>query len=179
MVYIVLGEGFEEMEAVIPCDMLRRAGIQVQLAGIGGMLIRGSRGISIAADICVEDMNLGTMDMIVLPGGLGGVQSILASEITLHTVKAAHQSGKYVAAICAAPTVLAQLGITNGKQATCYPGMEEQMGQANMVPNAKVVTDGRVITGTAAGTAYDFALALITALKDAETAQKVAQGIVL
>lgn len=179
MVYIVLGEGFEEMEAIVPCDMLRRAGVDVQLAGIGGTLIRGSRGICVAADLAVEEMNVDAADMIVLPGGLGGVQSILGCQIVLQAVQTVYEKGKHVAAICAAPTVLAHLGITDGKKATCYPGMEDQMGQAQMVANVKAVTDGRVITGTAAGTAYDFALELITALQGKATAEKVAEGIVL
>lgn len=177
MVYIILGEGFEEMEAIVPCDMLRRAGIEVSLVGIGGKLIRGSRGISVAADLTEDQM--GEADMIVLPGGLGGVRSILASETVCNAVQKQFKDGKYVAAICAAPTILAKFGITDGKRATCYPGMENEMGAAVMQKNAKAVVDGKVITSTAAGTAYDFALALITALKDAETANKVGQGIVL
>lgn len=179
MVYIILGEGFEEMEAIVPCDMLRRAGIAVQLAGIGGTVIRGSRGICVNADLTVEQMDCVHTNMIVLPGGLGGVASILSSQTVLHAVQQVYQNGHYVAAICAAPTVLAQLGITDNKKATCYPGMENQMGTAQMQPNAKAVTDGHVITGTAAGTAYDFALEMITALKGKATAAQVAEGIVL
>ncbi len=179
MVYIILGEGFEEMEAIVPCDMLRRAGIEVQLAGIGGTVIRGSRGICVSADLTVEQMDYTQVDMIVLPGGLGGVESILASKTVLNAVQQVYQNGHYVAAICAAPTVLAKLGITDNKKATCYPGMENQMGAAQMLPNAKAVTDGHVITGTAAGTAYDFALELITALRGKAAAAQVAKGIVL
>ena len=179
MVTILLGSGFEEMEAVIPYDMLKRAGIPVQFAGIGGELIPGSRGITVKADIRVEDVCFEQMDMVVLPGGLGGVDSILGCRRALRLVKSAWEAGKYVAAICAAPTILAKLGISDGKKATVYPGMEGKMHKAQMVENAKAVVDGKLITATAAGAAFEFAKALITELKDAQTAEKVAEGIVL
>lgn len=179
MVTILLGDGFEEMEAVIPYDMLTRAEIPVQFAGIGGELIRGSRGISIKADLELSDVCYEQMDMIVLPGGLGGVKSILDCRKALRLVKNAWEDGKYVAAICAAPTILAKLGISDGKNATVYPGMEGKMHHANMIENAKTVVDGKLITATAAGSAFEFAKALITALKDEQTAERVAKGIVL
>ena len=124
-------------------------------------------------------MDLTNLEGIVLPGGLGGVASIKASQPALDAVKFAFDNHKLVAAICAGPTVLAQLGITDGKRATCYPGCEEQMGNAVMVPNAAAVTDGNVITGTSAGCAIPFALQLITALKGKEAADSVAQQIVI
>lgn len=179
MVTILLADGFEEMEAVIPYDMLKRAGIPVQFAGIGGELIRGSRGITVKADLLLEDVSYEQMDMIVLPGGLGGVDSILGSKKALRLVSSAWEDGKYVAAICAAPTILAKLGITNGKKATVYPGMEKKMHRAQMVEHAKAVVDGKLITATAAGAAFEFAKALISALKDEQTADNVAKGIVL
>lgn len=179
MVTIVLGNGFEEMEAVIPYDMLKRAGIPVQFAGIGGELICGSRGITVKADIRIEDVDYDQMDMIVLPGGLGGVESILGCRKALRLVKSAWEDGKFVAAICAAPTILAKLGIADGKKATVYPGMESKMKRAQMVENVKTVTDGKLITATAAGAAFEFAGALITALKDETAAAAVARGIVL
>ena len=129
------------------------------------------------ADCIVEDTDLTMADMIVLPGGLGGVDSIRKSRETLLAAQKMYEKGKYVAAICAAPTVLASLGITDGKRAVCYPGMEAEMGSAQML-TCGAVTDGRVITGRAAGTAFDFALELIRALRGEEAAQKVASGIV-
>ena len=177
MVYIILGTGFEEAEAIIPCDLLRRAGVDVKLAGIGALCITGSHGISVTADCIVEDTDLTMADMIVLPGGLGGVDSIRKSRETLLAAQKMYKKGKYVAAICAAPTVLASLGITDGKRAACYPGREAEMGSAQML-TCGAVTDGRVITGRAAGTAFDFALELIRALRGEEAAQKVASGIV-
>lgn len=178
MVYIILGKGFEEMEAIVPCDMLRRAGVAVQLAGIGGTQICGSRGIRVTADLPVEEIDRSTMDMIVLPGGLGGVESILQSDSVLNAVRFAWENHRFVAAICAAPTVLSRLGITDGKRATCYPEMESQMGGAVMEQGHSAVRDGNLITGTAAGSAFDFALCLIEALKGANTAAEVARSVV-
>lgn len=178
MVYIILGEGFEEMEAVIPFDMLRRAEIPVAFAAVSDTVVRGSRGISISADITVDEIDEDNLEMIILPGGLGGVSSIKSSPKTLALVQNAWRCEKFVAAICAAPTILAQLSITDGKRATCYPGMEDQMGSAHMI-SAKTVTDGKLITGQAAGAAFEFAKAIISALKDEPTAEAVAKGIVL
>ena len=178
MVYMLLGTGFEETEAIAPLDLLRRAGVQVATVGINSKIIKGSHGIGIEADIEIGEMNLTDLDMIVLPGGLGGVASIKASKSALDAVRFAWENGKFVAAICAGPTILAQLGITDGKNATCYPGCEEQMGSANMV-EAAAVTDGKVITGTSAGCAIPFGLSLIAALKGQDAADTIAKQIVI
>ena len=179
MVYMLLGTGFEVTEAMVPLVMMRRAGIDVCTVGINGKTVYGSRDIGIVADIELGEMDLTNLEGIILPGGLGGVASIKASQPALDAVKFAYENHKLVAAICAGPTVLAMLGITDGKRATCYPGCEEQMGSAVMVPDAAAVTDGNVITGTSAGCAIPFALQLITALKGQEAADNVAQQIVI
>ena len=178
MVYMLLGTGFEETEAIAPLDLLRRAGIAVATVGINGKIVSGSHGIGVEADITLADMDLTAMDMIVLPGGLGGVASIRASEEAMNAVRYAWENGKFVAAICAGPTILAQLHITDGKNATCYPGCEEQMGSAQMVC-AAAVRDGNVITGTSAGCAVPFGLALIEALKGRAAADAVQAQIVI
>lgn len=177
MVYIILGKGFEEAEAVVPCDMLRRAGVDVRFAGIGGREIVGGHGITVCADCVAEETDLTAAEMIVLPGGMGGVKSILGSETVLHAVKTVYDNGGYAAAICAGPTVLAKLGITDGRKTTCYPGCETDMGCAKPC-GEKAVVDGRVVTGKAPGTAFDFALALIEVLRGKEAAAKVAAGAV-
>lgn len=177
MVYVILGNGFEEMEAIAPVDILRRGGVQVQTAGIGGTSIRGAHGITVEADTTVEELCFRGMEMIVLPGGMGGVHSILGSEAALSAVQKAWNGGRFVAAICAAPTVLATLGITDGKEATCYPGMENEMGSARMT-GLPVVRDGNLICGQAAGAAVPFGLALLAALKGEEAAEKVRQALV-
>ena len=179
MVYMMLGTGFEVTEAMVPLVMMRRAGIDVCTVGINGKTVYGSREIGIVADLELGEMDLTNLEGIILPGGLGGVASIKASQSALDAVKFAFDNNKLVAAICAGPTVLAMLGITDGKRATCYPGCEEQMGSAVMVPNAAAVTDGNLITGTSAGCAIPFALQLITALKGKEAADNVAQQIVI
>lgn len=179
MVYMLLGTGFEVTEAMVPLVMMRRAGIDVCTVGINGKTVYGSREIGIVADLELGEMDLTNLEGIILPGGLGGVASIKASQPALDAVKFAYENHKLVAAICAGPTVLAMLGITDGKNATCYPGCEEQMGSAVMVPNAAAVTDGNLITGTSAGCAIPFALQLITALKGQEAADNVAQQIVI
>lgn len=179
MVYMLLGTGFEETEAVAPLDLLRRAGVSVQTVGLNGKIIYGSHGIGIEADIEIGQLDLTNLEMVVIPGGLGGVASIRACQQAMDTLKFAADNGKFVGAICAGPTVLADLGITNGKNATCYPGCEDGMGSANMIENAAAVRDGKIITGTSAGTAIPFGLALIDALKGDETAEKIAKQIVI
>ena len=115
MIYLLLGEGVEEVEAVATCDVLRRARLPVELVGIGGELIPGAHGISVAADITVEEINLNEMDMIVLPGGLGGVASIEGCDAAIAAVEYALSHDRYVAAICAAPTILGSgAGWTDG-----------------------------------------------------------------
>lgn len=179
MVYMLLGTGFEETEAVTPLDLMRRAGINVLTVGLNGNVIRSSHGINIEADITVGEMDLTEMDMIVLPGGLGGVASIRACQEAMEAVKFAWDNGKLVSAICAGPTVLADLGIPDGLKATCYPGHEKNMSGAVMQEGAAVVRDGRLITGASAGCAVPFGLALITALKGQEAAEAVAKQIVI
>lgn len=179
MVYVLLGTGFEETEAIAPIDLMRRAGIEVLTVGIGGKLIYGGHGIGVEADITLDEMNLTNLEMIVLPGGLGGVASIRASKAAMDAVAFAAENGRYVAAICAGPTVLADLGITDGRKVTCYPGCEENMGSAEYIPDQACMQDGNVITGTSAGCATPFGLKLIAALKGEEAAKTVAQQIVI
>lgn len=179
MVYMLLGTGFEETEAIAPLDLLRRAGIEALTVGINGKTVYGSHGIGIEADITLEQMDLTDLEMIVLPGGLGGVASIRSSQQALDAVRFAYENGKFCAAICAGPTVLADLGITEGKNATCYPGCEGQMGNANMLAGKAAVRDGKLITGTSAGCAVAFGLHLIAALKGQDAANKIEKQIVI
>ena len=179
MVYVLLGTGFEEMEAIAPIDLMRRAGIQVMTVGVTGKTVTGGHGISIEADVEIGQMDLTDLEMVVLPGGLGGVASARASQAALDALRFAWENEKYVAAICAGPTVLADLHITDHRQATCYPGCESGMGQADLAENAVCVRDGKLITGTSAGCATAFALELVAALKGQATADEVARQIVI
>ena len=179
MVYILLGTGFEETEAIAPLDLMRRAKIDVMTVGLGSRIVKGSHGIGIEADTTLDQMDLTDLEMIVLPGGLGGVASVRACPEALNALKFAWENGKFVAAICAGPTVLADLGITDGKNATCYPGCESGMGRAVMAENVPCIRDGNLITGTSAGCAVPFGLALVAALKGEEAAETVAKQIVI
>ena len=178
MVYMFLGTGFEETEAIAPLDLLRRAGVAVTTVGLNGKIIYGGHGIGVVADIEIGELNLSDLEMVILPGGLGGVASIRGCQAAMDAVRYAWENDKYTAAICAGPTVLADLGIVDNKNATCYPGCEGQMGSANMI-EAAAVTDGKLITGASAGCAVSFGLALIAALKGQEEADRIAKQIVI
>ena len=179
MVYVLLGTGFEEVEAITPIDLLRRADVEVLTVGLNDKIVVGGHGIAVEADITVGEMDLTDLEMIVLPGGLGGVTSCRNCPAALDALRFAWDNGKFVAAICAGPTVLADLHITDGKDVTCYPGCEAGMGNANVLSGVRTARDGRLITGTSAGCAVPFALALIAALKGQAVADSVADKIVI
>ena len=177
MVYILLGTGFEEIEALAPCDILRRGGVQVALVGVNGPEITGGHGITVRADLTVEQLDRAQLEMIVLPGGLGGVQAMGASPAAMEAVAWAYAHDKWVAAICAAPTLLPRLGISQGKRCVCYPGMEDQVEGAEMV-KANAVRDGRLLTGRGPGAALDFGFMLLEALRGSDVAAQVRAGMV-
>lgn len=179
MVYILLGTGFEEVEAIAPLDLLRRAGVEVLTVGITGKTVYGAHNIGVEADITIAQIDLTNLDMIVLPGGLGGVAAARASQPALDALRFAWDNGKFVAAICAGPTVLADLGITDGKEATCYPTCAGGMGSANVRNDVPCVTDGKLITGASAGCAVPFGLALVAALKGQQVADEVKEKFVI
>ncbi len=179
MIYMLLGTGFEETEAITPLDIMRRAKLSVQTVGIGGEFITGGHGITVRADITLGQMDLTQLEMIVLPGGLGGVATVRNSPEALNALKFAWQNNCFVAAICAGPTVLADLDITNDKKVTCYPGCETGMKNAAVDTSAACVRDGKLITAASAGCATAFGLALVEALKGPEAARLVAEQIVI
>lgn len=179
MVYMLLGTGFEETEAITPLDLMRRAGISVLTVGVNGKTVYGAHGIGIEADIELGEMDLTQLEMIVLPGGLGGVTSVRASKESMDALRFAWDNGKFVAAICAGPTVLADLHITDGRNTTCYPGCEGGMGTAIVDASVPCVRDGNLITGASAGCALPFGLKLIEALKGEQAANTIAQQFVI
>ena len=174
MVYILLGEGFEEAEALVTADVLRRADAAVALTGIGGDFVTGSHGITVKADLPVESVTLEAGDMVVLPGGMGGVAAMEGSAAAMALIRqAAGDPEIWLAAICAAPTLLARAGLLPpGTPCVCYPGMEGELAQAGAVPrmDEAVVVQGKLITSQAPGTAFDFALALAEQLAGFPTA---------
>lgn len=177
MVYVLLGEGFEEAEAIVPVDLLRRAGVEVTLAALKGKTVVSSHGVKVEADCKLKDVDEGALEMIVIPGGLGGVDAIMGDQAALGLIQRAADRGAYVCAICAGPTILAHLGIADRRHAVCYPGMEEQMGSAVVKTGERVVCDGHMITAEAAGSSFEFGLKLVEVLKGKEAAQKVKQAV--
>jgi 4-methyl-5(b-hydroxyethyl)-thiazole monophosphate biosynthesis len=178
MVYVILGNGFEEIEALTPVDVLRRCGVEVCTAGVGGLKIEGSHGIIVTADCMVDEIDQSQLDMIVLPGGLGGVNAISASAPAMEAIRRAYEDGKHVAAICAGPTVLASLGITDGKHATSYPSAKEKMSRA-IYEESPVVTDGKLTTSRGPGTSMAFGLELARILCGDAVADQVAHDMLV
>lgn len=177
MVYVLLAPGFEEAEALVPVDLLRRANIETALVSVTGEPVPGSHGITVTADISLDELDLSRADMVVLPGGGPGYKNLGADPRVERLVREAVQKDIWVAAICAAPTLLGRWGLLAGKEAVCYPGMEDGLTGAQVRAASGVVEDGKVITGRAAGSAFDFGLALIRALEGEGAAQQVRNGI--
>lgn len=177
MVSILLADGFEESEALITADLLRRAGIEVALTGLSGDVVVSSHQIKVIPDNKISDLHVDDLNMVILPGGLGGVDGIKRDTRAMELLHQCHDRGCFLAAICAAPTILAQLGFLKGLDAVCYPGMEDQMGDAMCKGKAFVVVSGRMITGEACGSTFLFALKLIELLKGKEMAEQVRHEI--
>ena len=178
MVYVLLAEGFEEVEALTPVDLLRRAGVAAKLVGVTGKTVIGSHGIGIETDLIMDEADWNMADMIVLPGGMPGTTNLYADNRVTDAVQKCYDEGKYIAAICAAPSViLGGMGMLKGRKATCYPGMEDGMIGATPLKRACVV-DGRMITACGVGGALDFGCALVSALCGEEKARKIAVEVV-
>ena len=178
MVYILLAEGFEEVEALTPVDLLRRAGIETKLVGVTGETVCGARGISVVTDLGMDEIDLSSADMLVLPGGMPGTTNLYADNRVTDAVRTMADADKYIAAICAAPSIiLGGMGLLEGRKATCYPSMEDGMKGAEAVKTT-CVTDGKFITSCGVGGALDFACALITALAGREKADEIASSVV-
>ncbi len=170
MVYLFLANGFEEIEALAPLDLLRRAGIEVTTVGVGGEMIRGSHGIVVQADM-PDTMYMDTKpEMIILPGGMPGSKNLDESRIVDSAIKSAVRNDAYIAAICAAPFILGKRGLLEGKKAICYPGFEKELTGAHICAE-KVVRDGKFITAAGMGVAVDFGLKLVEVMKDTATAE--------
>ncbi len=177
MVYVLLAPGFEEAEALVPVDMLRRANIETATVSITGEPVPGSHGVTVLADVILDDVDLSKADMLVLPGGGPGYKNLGKEPKVEQLVRNAAEKGLWLAAICAAPTLLGKWGLLEGKNAVCYPGMEEGLTGAQPRMDQGFVVDGKIITGRAAGSAFDFGLALVEALAGAAEADKVRHGI--
>ncbi len=177
MVYIFLADGCEEIEALTPIDILRRAGIKVLTVGVDKKQIVGAHGIGIIADTDTNAFVPQKCDMVILPGGMPGTNNLAASKAVQKTLDMAKECGAYIAAICAAPIILGDRGELVGKRAACYPGFEERLTGATVLSEG-VVTDGKIITARGMGVACDFALTLVKVLLGEDAAKKIAKQII-
>ena len=178
MIYMFLADGFEEVEALCPLDILRRAGLEVTTIGVGGKdMIQGAHGITVHADIPDVMFRDSAPEMIILPGGMPGSTNLDSSKAVDAALKAASKKGAYLCAICAAPLVLGKRGYLKGKKAVCYPGFEEYLEGAEIQTDVGVLRDGNVITAKGMGVSLDFGLEMVRALKDCETAERIKSSV--
>ena len=177
MVYCFLADGFEEVEAIAPVDMLRRAGVEVKTVGVTGDVISGSHGIKVTPDIDIKDIVLDDeLEAVILPGGLPGATNLEESSDVQKAIDFADANGKYICAICAAPQILGHKGLVKGKEAIAYPGFECELEGA-IISEDYVALDGNIITAKGAGVAIEFGLKIVSVLKDAELADKIGKAI--
>lgn len=176
-VYLFLADGFEEIEGLTVVDLLRRAGIDITMVSItGDIKVTGSHQITTIADALFDEIDYSEADMLVLPGGMPGTKNLQEHEGLDRLLRDFASRDKKLAAICAAPRVLGTKGLLENKNATCYPGNEDQLLGAYVLNDA-VVTDGNITTSKGMGTSIDFSLSLINTLKGSEEASRIAQII--
>ena len=176
MVYFFLADGFEEIEALCPLDLCRRAGIEAKTVSITeSKTVTGSHGISVVCDLN-SDITLSDFDMMVLPGGMPGSTNLDASKLVDACINYAIKNDKYIAAICAAPMILGKRGILSGKEAICFPGFEQYLEGAK-ISDKKVVLDGRILTGAGMGVSHDFGLKMVEIFCGKETADNLCSSV--
>jgi 4-methyl-5(b-hydroxyethyl)-thiazole monophosphate biosynthesis len=177
MVYVFLADDFEEIEAICPIDILRRAGVPVKTVGVGGKTVTGKHGIAVTADILTSEIELDeSLEMVVLPGGMPGADKLQNSEDVINALNFAARNDRFIAAICAAPKILGANDLLHGKKATCFPGYEGELAGA-ITTGESVVTDGRIITAKGAGAALLFGFELVKALRGQDAADKISAAM--
>lgn len=176
MVVIPLANGFEEIEAVSLIDILRRAEIDVCIAGVGSLDVRGAHNIQIQTDVLVSDVHSADLEMIILPGGWGGTHILAEDADVQRLLKEMDAANKEIAAICAAPYALHKAGVLK-QDYTCYPSVEKEIRAEGYVKERDIVTDGNVMTSRGPGTAACFALAIVERLKGVKMAQSLKEGM--
>lgn len=178
MIYMFIAEGFEEIEALCPLDLMRRAGLEVTTVGIGRKEITGAHGITVRTDICSREYSrVKDFDMIFLPGGMPGTLNLANSKVVVESIRRANENGKYIAAICAAPSILGDMGLLEGKEATCYPGFENRLKGAKISSN-KVVLDGNILTAAGMGVALDMGLKIVEIFCSKEKADQLRHAVI-
>jgi len=177
MVYVMLEDGFEEIEALTVVDVLRRANIKTNTVSIGtDRTVTGSHNIPVIADLLISEADLEAADMVVLPGGMPGSVNLDKNTVLEKAIENRVSQKKWMAAICAAPFILGKRGYLEGKEAICYPGFEKELVGA-IIKNEKVVISDNFITSKGPGTALDFALAIVSVLRDKKTADTLRAGM--
>ena len=177
MIYMFLANGFEEVEALCPLDLLRRAGLEVTTVAVGGgELVVGAHGIAVQADIPDTLYRDPTPEMVILPGGMPGTRHLDESRTVETALRTAQGNDAYIAAICAAPMVLGKRGYLAGKRATCFPSFEEYLIGATLA-DERVVRDGKIITAAGMGVALEFGLSLVAALKGQSVSDELRRAI--
>ena len=177
MIYMFIAEGFEEIEALCPLDLMRRAGLEVKTVGIGGTSITGAHGITVMTDISDADFKYSTPRMIFLPGGMPGTLNLAASSVVMDSIVSANEDGSYIAAICAAPSILGDMGLLQGKQAVCYPGFEDRLTGAT-IPSQKVVLDGNILTAKGMGAALEMGLKIVEMFCGEASAKELRHAVI-
>ncbi len=170
MIYVFLADGFEECEALVPIDILRRAQIPVKTVGVGSKNITGSHGITVGCDLAEDEAVTDSLNGIILPGGMPGTLNLEKSEVVQSFIDYSAKNNLLIGAICAAPSILGHKGLLDGKKATCFTGFEKDLIGA-VVHNEPVICDGNIITAFGAGAAFPFGFALLEALTDATTTE--------
>lgn len=168
MVVILLADGFEEIEALTPVDMLRRSGIEVKTVGLNGKIVVGSHGIAVVADILPNEVELDKVELAIFPGGMPGSLNLDKHPFTDKVIAAVLEKGGRLAAICAAPLVLGRRGLLSGRSATCFPGFEGELIGAN-VTGEEFVTDGNITTGRGMDVSLPFAKELVSLMTDGKS----------
>ena len=177
MVYVFLADGFEDIEALAPIDILRRANVDVKTVGVTGKEVTSSHGVTVKADISVSNIKLDSdLELIVLPGGMPGTLNLEASVGVQKAIDFCAANDKYIAAICAAPSILGHKGLLKGKKATCFPGFEKDLVGADAC-SGLVVIDGKFITGKGPGACIEFGLKLAEILVSADAALNIKAGM--
>ncbi len=178
-VVVILAEGFEEIEALTPIDILRRAGLNVTVAGVGSTLVEGAHKITVKCDVEVSAVEKEKFSCIVLPGGMPGAVNLRNNSSVVNLISSSYGAGSLVCAICASPAiVLAPLGILKDKQAVCYPGMETVAPEVDFVKGVSALQAENVITGAGPGCAADFSFLIVKALVGAEISEKLKQDMI-
>lgn len=177
MIYMFFAQGFEEVEAIAPLDLMRRAGLSVTTVGIGGKQITGAHGITVTTDLTDAEYSDPSPEMIFLPGGMPGTLNLAASRVVLDAIRTVSECGGYLAAICAAPSILGDMGLLKGKQATCYPGFEDRLRGAS-IAKSTLVRDGNVLTARGMGVAVDMGLAIVALFCGEEKANELRHAVI-